>query len=66
MKKNEEEKSCQEDLPQFVDVEGFTGVAYGNTHDFEEKETFLATLEVIKCKKCGAESISWERKHKPT
>ena len=59
-------KDCSEDLPQFVDLPGFTGVAYGNTHDFVEKETFLAKLRVIKCEKCGRESISWERHHKTT
>jgi len=56
-----EPEKCEEDLPQFVDMEGFTGVAYGDTHDFEHKETFLAKLEVIKCKDCGRESISWEK-----
>lgn len=59
-------EECKEDLPQFVDMEGFTGVAYGDTHDFEEKETFAAKLQVIKCKKCGTESISWERLHPAT
>lgn len=54
-------KKCSENLPQFLDAPGFTGVAYGDTHNFELKETFLAKLEVIKCKDCGRESISWER-----
>lgn len=61
---NEKEHKCQEDMPQFVDTEGFTGVAYGDTHSFEFKEKFSALIEVIKCKDCGAESISWERIHK--
>lgn len=59
-------EQCKDDLPEFVDLEGFTGVAYGDTHDFEFKEKFAAHLEVIKCKKCGRESISWERANKPT
>lgn len=59
-------KKCQEDLPLFVDMEGFTGTVYGDTHEFEEKETFLAELQVIKCKNCGRESISWKRKYPAT
>lgn len=59
-------EKCSEDLPMFVDLEGFSGVAMGDTHSFEEKETFLATLQVVKCKDCGRESISWERKHPAT
>ena len=58
--------TCAEEIPLFVDVEGFTGVAHGDSHDWEEKETFLASLQVIKCKKCGRESISWERKYPAT
>ena len=62
----EEKNTCKEELPLFVDIEGFTGIAYGDTHDFEFKERFLAELEVIKCTKCGRESISWKRKHSAT
>lgn len=62
----EKMQECSENLPEFIEMEGFTGIAYGNTHEFEEKETFLATLEVLKCKKCGRESISWERKYPAT
>lgn len=57
---------CKEDMPLFVDKEGFTGVALGDTHEWVEKETFLATLQVIKCEKCGKESISWQRKYPTT
>ena len=58
-------EKCKEDLPQFVDIEGFTGVALGDTHNFAFKEKFVAELQVIKCEDCGRESISWERVHTP-
>lgn len=59
--KNEDPHKCEENMPLFVDTEGLTGVAYGDTHNFELKEEFQANLQVIKCKDCGRESISWER-----
>ena len=64
--RKENKIECQEELPLFVGKEGFAGVAYGDTHDFEWKESFVAKLEVIRCKKCGRESIAWERVHKET
>lgn len=60
---NKQEK-CKEDLPIFVEKEGFTGIAMSDTHDLIEKETVLAEVQILKCKDCGKESVSWRRKYK--
>lgn len=50
----------------FFDNEGISAITYGDTHTWEEKETFLATIQVLKCKDCDRESIGWTRFTQPS
>lgn len=54
-------EKCKDDIDQWIDIEGFTGVGSGDSHSWEEKETIIAKIQVLKCKECGRENSSWER-----
>lgn len=52
-------RKCREDFLAFH--EGY-GVVGADSHEWKEKERFVAEIEVLKCEACEKESIGWERR----
>lgn len=57
-----EEPKCETNLEFMEDF----GAVQSDTHAWKETETFPATVQILKCSKCGEESSAWKRGSTPS